>query len=129
MSAVILEMPRAVQRRAKRRFNRAELNARHSWMMENYRKWETTELDGEVHESPAVQMLMDAMREAWAGEFSPLTNARMNKDISEGRKVIVKRNQAKAWLKSLGADLESITSSEEALFFLFDRLAAKGLAL
>lgn len=120
MSAVVLEMPKAVQRRAKRRLDRVELEARHGWMMENFKKWETTELDGVEYLDATTQMLMDAMRKAWADEFPPLTAAGMRKSISDGRKVIAKRNQIKAYLEHRGVDLSNIHSAEDALFALFE---------
>jgi hypothetical protein len=120
MSTVILQMPATAQRRARRRLNKVELDARHSWMMQNYKKWETTELDGVDYPDVMTKMLMDAMRKEWSDEFPPLTAARMRKDISYGRMMIAKRNQVKAWLVAHGADLSEIKSESDALNFMFD---------
>ncbi|MEW9624697.1 hypothetical protein [Rhodanobacter geophilus] len=127
MSAVVLEMPRAVQRTAKRRMNRVELDARHSWMMENRGKWETEATDGAVYETSInVVRIKEMIRDMWPDEFPSLTMERMRRDIAEGRKLIEKRNAAKAWLASLGVDLESIKDAEQALFAAFDRLCPQG---
>lgn len=124
MSAAVLQFPAKVQRQAKRRMNRVELDARHSWMMENRGKWETETTDGAIYETNAnVARLKAMVREMWPGEFAPLTMERMRCDIAEGRKLIEKRNAAKRWLASLGVDLAEIKDPEQALFAAFDKLA------
>lgn len=123
MNAVVLQMPAKVQRAAKRRINRTELEARHSWMMGNHRKWETEVTDGANYPEPMVARLMDAMRKEWKDEFPPLTMARMRRDITGGRNLIEKRNRVKSWLVSLGVDLADVKDAEQALFAAFDKLA------
>lgn len=119
MSAVILEIPAKVQRKAKQRMNRVELYARHSWMMGNRGNWETEAVDGvEYPSSPQVIQLSKMAREMMG--LPELTMERMRRNIAEGRKLIQKRNAVKAWLASLGADLENIKNAEQALFFAFD---------
>ena len=124
MSAVILQMPATVQRKARRRLDRVELDARHSWMIDNYSRWETAETDGVKYPTRGAAWLMTALRKEWGDEFPQLTVEQVRKDISEKRKIIVKRNQAKAWLQSLGADVDNIKTPEEALFFVVDYLQA-----
>lgn len=124
MNAVVLQLPAKVQRQAKRRMNRVEVDARHSWMMENSDKWETEETDGAKYETNInVIRLVELMRKKWPDKYPSLTMAKMRSNIAEGRQLIEKRNRAKAWLASLGADLENIKDAEQALIFAFDQLA------
>lgn len=124
MSAVILAMPAKVQRKAKQRMNRVEMDARHTWMMDNREKWETVATDGATYSEPMVERLVKEMRKKWPGEYPEPTMERMRRDIAEGRKRIQKRNAAKAWLASLGVDLDNIKDAEQALFAAFDKLNA-----
>ena len=124
MSAAVLQLPAKVQRQAKRRMDRVELDARHRWMMKNRGKWETGATDGAEYLSARMAMLMKLMDEKLGPVGGQrMTVARMRRDIAEGRKLIEKRNHVKRWLASFGADLESITTPEQALFFAFDKLA------
>lgn len=123
MSAAVLQFPARVQRQAKRRMNLVELDARHSWMMENRGKWETAATDGVKYHEPMVALLMAKMREMDPVAYRPMTAHRMRHDIGEGRKLIEKRNAAKRWLASLGVDLAEIKNPEQALFAAFDKLA------
>jgi hypothetical protein len=54
------------------------------------------------------------------GELPKLTDAVKRQSITEGRALIAKRNKVKCWLEAMGANLEEITTPEEALFFVFD---------
>lgn len=118
MNAVVLQFPAKVQRQAKRRMNRVELDARHNWMMEHRTKWETGATDGADYPNPMVHQLKALVRKrmGWAEP----TVSKMRQNLAEGRKLIEKRNAAKAWLASMGADLGSIKDAEQALFFAFD---------
>jgi hypothetical protein len=128
MNAVILQLPAKAQRAAKRRLNRVDVDARHSWMMENRDKWENEETEGAKYETNInVIRLTAELRKMWPDEYGPLTMARMRRDIIEGRKRIEKRNRVKAWLQSLGADLDAITTPEQALFFTFECMHAREL--
>lgn len=121
----MLQFPAKVQRQAKRRMNRVELDARHSWMMSNRGKWETEATDGAEYMSARVAMLMKLMDEKLGPVGGQrMTVARMRRDIAEGRKLIEKRNRVKAWLASLGVDLDHIKDAEQALFAAFDKLGA-----
>jgi hypothetical protein len=121
VNAVVLQLPAKVQRQAKRRMNRVELDARHSWMMEHRGKWETEETDGAVHETNINVVRLKAMlREKWPDEYPPLTMARMRRDITEGRKQIERRNKLKAWLREQGATADDLRDAESALAFAFD---------
>ncbi|MEW9623249.1 hypothetical protein [Rhodanobacter geophilus] len=127
MSAVVLQFPAKVQRQAKRRMNRVEVDARHRWMIRNRSKWETEETEGiDPREClpPRVRQLMELLDKKWGAVKGP-TMAEMRRDIAEGRKLIEKRNRVKAWIASLGVDLESIKDAEQALFAAFDELAAR----
>jgi hypothetical protein len=121
MSAVILEMPRTIQRAAKRRMNRVELEARHSWMMGNRSKWETEATDGAEYETNAMVARLKQMLYREMGWERP-TMDRMRRDIAEGRQLIEKRNRVKQWLASLGINLASINDPEQALFAAFEKL-------
>lgn len=122
--AAVLQFPVKVQRQAKRRMNRVELDARHSWMMSNRSKWETEVTDGAEHMSARMAMLMKLMDEKLGPVGGQrMTVARMRRDITEGRKLIEKRNRVKRWLASLGVDLAEIEGPEQALFAAFDQLA------
>lgn len=123
MSAAVLQFPEKVQRQARRRTNRVELDARHAWMMQNRDKWQTQATDGRTYVEPMVYRLMEALQKKLPDKYPPLTMKRMRSDIAEGRKLIEKRNQVKAWLVSLGADPDNIKDAEQALFFAFDKLA------
>ncbi len=125
MSAAVLSFPEQTKRTAKRRLGRVELDARHSWMMSNYSNWDTTAIDGVDYPAPGVAMLMTILDNQLGDEFPRLTVERMQSDIHEKRKVIVKRNQAKAWLQALGADVNKIKTAEDALFFVVDYLQAQ----
>jgi hypothetical protein len=93
-------------------------------MMKNRGKWETETTDGSIYETnPVCVETKQMMRQMWPEEFGVLTMERMRRDIAEGRKLIEKRNRVKAWLASMGADMESIRDAEQALFFAFDKLA------
>jgi len=124
MNAAVLQFPAKVQRQAKRRINRVEMDARHSWMMEHSRKWETVATDGAKYETdPCVVQLKKLLNKKMG--WPELTMERMRHDIAEGRKLIEKRNAVKAWLASLGADLENIKDAEQALFFAFDQVQVR----
>lgn len=123
MSAAVLKFPAKVQRQAKRRLNYVELDARHSWMMENRNKWDNVATDGVKYHEPMVALLMTKMREIDPVSYPPMTAQRMRCDIAEGRKLIEKRNAAKRWLASLGVSLDNIKDAEQALFAAFDKLA------
>lgn len=128
MSAV-LQFPAKVQRQAKRRMNRVELDARHSWMMENRGKWKTEAKDGAIpaeEVSPRVRQLMKLLDKEW-GVIKGPTMTEMRREIAEGRKLIEKRNRVKDWIESLGADLDEITTPEQALFLVFDRMHSREL--
>ncbi|TAL87579.1 MAG: hypothetical protein EPN74_00800 [Rhodanobacter sp.] len=126
MSAVMLEFPHKVQRLHKHRMNRAELDARHSWMMENRDKWENEEIDGEYHETNIMVIQLKALvRQKMPDRFPTISMEKMRRDIADGRKLIEKRNRVKAWMRTMDADLDAITTPEQALFFVFDRLHAR----
>ncbi len=123
MSAVVLQFPEKVQRQAKRRMSRVELDGRHRWMIKHRMEWQTEATDGaEYQTNPNVVRLKAIIRKQMG--LSELSMERMRRGIVEGRKLIEKRNRVKAWLASLGADLDAITTAEQALFFAFDRLHA-----
>jgi hypothetical protein len=124
MSAV-LQFPATVQRQAKRRMNRVEVNARHRWMMGNCDKWATVETEGaeqDAYLSPKQRQFMKLLDKEW-GKVAVPTMAEMRRRIADGRKHIEKRNAVKAWLASLGVDLGEIKDAEQALFAAFDKLA------
>ena len=134
-TTAVVRFPRAMKRGAKVRrgpcaavlsfpvqLSGEELDARHSWMMENRGKWATEATDGLEYHEPMVALLMQKAREKWPEKYPRLTMERMRRDIADGRKLIEKRNRVKAWMQSLGADLDAITTPDQALFFVFDRL-------
>jgi|SRR6185312_6164102 len=123
MNAVVLQLPAKVQRAARRRQNRVEVDARHSWMMKHRDEWGNEATGGVDYPEPRVQRLMDLMCERDPDRWPRLTMARMRRDIAEGRKEIEKRNRVKAWVASLGVDMTNIKDAEEALFAAFDKLA------
>lgn len=125
MSAVILEMPAKVQRKAKRRMNRVDVEARHRWLAKHAADWKTDQTDGvepAEYLEPRVRQLMKLLDEKW-GKIPEPTMAEMRQEIADARKRIEKRNAVKAWLSSLGADLDNIKDAEQALFAAFDKLA------
>jgi hypothetical protein len=119
MSALILQLPATTQRTAQRRFNRVDLEGRHRWMMKNCDKWEVTELDGfepEAYLKSRVRQLMALLDEAWGTVHKRKpTVAELKREIARGRRAIDQRNKVKAWLAAHGADLATITSSDQAL--------------
>lgn len=120
MNAVVLQMPAKVQRAAKRRINRTELDARHTWMMHNHDKWENEETEGATYETDIMHVRLKKMvREMWRDKFPPLTMARMRRDIIKGRKEIERRNELKAWLREQGATADDLKSAESALGFAY----------
>lgn len=123
MSAVILAMPAKVQRKAKWRMNRVDVHAHFSWMCSNSEKWETEVTDGTEVDEPMVARLIMEMRKQFPGEYPEPTMERMRREIAEGRQHIQKRNRVKAWLASLGVDVDNIKDAEQALFAAFDKLA------
>jgi hypothetical protein len=118
MNAVVLQFPENVQRRAKRRLDRVDLDARLTWMWENADKWGTEQTDGMVHHNYYVQKLTEMLRKQ--DGVKPPTLSYMRKEIAKHRRIIERRNCVKAWLKTLGADLGEITTAEQALFAAFD---------
>jgi hypothetical protein len=125
MNAVVLEFPATVQRQAKRRMNRVEIEARYRWTKDNCDEWATVETEGAEpgpNLSPRQWQLMKLLDEKW-GKVAGPTMAEMRRRIADGRKHIEKRNRVKAWLASLGVDLENIKEAEQALFAAFDKLA------
>ena len=126
MNAAVLQFPAKVQQQAKRRMNRVELDARYNWMMQNCNKWETVAIDGVDYPNPMVHQLKAVVRKqmGWAEP----TVSKMRRDITEGRKLIEKRNAVKAWLASVGADLDNIKDAEQALFFAFDHSQGRAQA-
>lgn len=125
MNAVVLQLPAKVQRATKRRLNRVEVEARYRWAREHSEKWETDETDGTMppkYLNPQCRQLLKLMDERW-GVIKGPSMKEMRRYVAESRKRIDKRNQAKAWLRSLGADLDTITTSEQALFFALGQLA------
>ncbi len=121
--STVLQFPKKALRQATRRMNRVELGERHHWMMANCGKWETEATDGRIYLAPMVHLLMTELEKRLPDKCPPLTVETMRRNIVEGRKLIEKRNQVKAWLASLGADPENIKDAEQALFFAFDKLA------
>lgn len=126
MNAALLQFPAKVQRQAKRRLNRVEMEARHRWMRNACDNWETEATDGATYETNIAVVRMKELLRAQSPKEWPLpTTERMRRDIAEGRKRIEKRNAVKAWLASIGADLDNIQDAEQALFFAFDRLQGR----
>jgi hypothetical protein len=125
MSAVILKFP-AKAMKPSRSKARIQLEARHKWMMRIRGEWSNEQTEGTVQESEIEDPVYQMVRTALLNKFGmpEPTPAMLRRDIAEGRKLIEKRNRVKAWLASLGADLNDITTSEQALFFAFDRLHA-----
>jgi hypothetical protein len=124
MNAVFLQFPAHIQRQAKTRMNRVEVDARHRWMMEHGKKWASVATDGAEYENnPMVIRLKKLIREKM--DCPELTMKRMRNDITEGRLLIEKRNRVKQWLAQQGADTDAVSSAESALFFLFDQANAR----
>jgi hypothetical protein len=121
MNAVVLQFPAQTQRKAKSRLSRVELDARHQWMMRRRAHWETVATDGAEYDTPMGSQLKALIRtrKGWSAP----TAAKMRQNLAEGRKLIEKRNAVKAWLASMGANLDDIKDAEQALFFAFDQLA------
>jgi hypothetical protein len=130
MSAVVLQLPAKTQRAAQRRMNRVDIEARYRWVRNHSEKWETTEVDGaeaEEYLNPRCRQLLKILDDKWGAIKGP-TMKEMRQRIAESRSMIVKRNQVKVWLESLGADLDAfgaVNPAERALFFVFDQLHRK----
>lgn len=125
MSAAVLHFPENVQRQAKRRMGRVEVEARHRWMRKHAARWATEQTEGwegAEYLNPRVRQLMKLLDKEWGAIKGP-TLTEMRRDIAKGRKLIEKRNLAKSWLASLGVDLHGIKDAEQALFAAFDKLA------
>lgn len=125
MSAAVLQFPAKVQLQAKRRMNRVDVEARHRWLRKHAADWTTEETGGTdpaEYLPPRVRQLMKLLDKEWGSTPRP-TMTQLRRDIAEGRKVIEKRNRVKAWLASMGVDLDSIKDAEQALFTAFDKLA------
>lgn len=118
MSAVILAMPAKVQRIAKRRLDKVELDAQHRWVMSHRTEWGNVETDGRCYSTPLDELMRPHLNRI-CGLTEP-TMAMMRKDNAAGRKLIKKRNRVKQWLADKGADNAAMRSAESALFFLFD---------
>lgn len=119
MNAVVLQLPAKVQQTARRRINRVDIEARYRWAREHSEKWETTELDGveaERYLAPRERQFSKLLDERW-GVIKGPTMKEMRRYVAESRQRIEKRNQAKAWLRSRGANMEAIITPEQALFF------------
>jgi hypothetical protein len=135
MNAAVIRFPRAMKRGAKVRrgpcarmlsfpmpLSGEELENRFSWICSNEGEWKNEETEGTNPPSNDYQReLKKIVREA-LGTTEP-TDAAKRQRIAEGRKRIEKRNRVKDWIESQGGDLDTITTPEQALFFVFDRLA------
>jgi|GEM_PF-2040231 len=124
MSAVLMQFPEKVQRRAKRRLNRVELEAHHRWLQSKSAHWETEETHGVEYEkclAPRSRQLLKLLDKEW-GKIPKPKVPEIRAYIAEQRTLIEKRNRVKAWMRSLGIDLDGATTAEQALFFLFDHM-------
>lgn len=121
MSAAVLQFPAKVQRQAKRRRDAVDVEERRNWMTANAGRWETVETDGRKPLNPRVQWLV---REVYKmdGLKPPTTSQKHARNVADCQR-IQKRNAVKAWLTSLGVDLDCIKDAEQALFAAFDKLA------
>jgi len=125
MSAIVLQLPGKVQRAAKLRMTRVDVEAQYRWVRKHSDEWGTCETDGAEsaeYLSPRCRQLMKILEKEF-GVIKGPTMTEMRQRIAEGRKLIGKRNLIKAWIASLGADLDMITTPEQALSYAFDRLA------
>lgn len=133
-----IRFPRAVKRGAKVRrgpcaeillfpvqLSGEELESRYRWICSNEGDWKNEETEGTEHISDKERELLELTRTC-LGWKKP-TDASKRQRITEGRKLIEKRNRVKDWLESLGADLDKITTPEQALFFVFDRMRSREL--
>jgi len=136
--STVVRFPRAVKRGAKVRrgpcaeillfpvqLSGEELESRFRWICSNEGDWENEETEGVEHISGERRQLLEMAR-ACLGWKKP-TDAAMRQRIVEGRKRIEKRNRVKDWIESLGADLDEITTPEQALFLVFDRMHSREL--
>lgn len=127
MNAVVMPFPEKIQRQAKRRLNRVEVEARHRWMVESATKWKTEAVGGAIYleaMTPREIMFNKILDEKW-GPVPKRTMTHLRHGIAEGRRLIEKRNRVKAWLAAMGADLDNIKDAEQALFAAFDALHAQ----
>ena len=137
-SSTIVRFPRAMKRGAKVRrgpcaeillfpvqLSGEELESRFRWICSNEGDWENEETEGVEHISDERRQLMELAREV-LGSKKP-TDVTMRHRIAKGIKRIEKRNRVKDWIESLGADLDEITTPEQALFLVFDRMHSREL--
>lgn len=136
--STVARFPRAMKRGAKVRrgpcaeillfpvqLSGEELENRFRWICSNEGDWENEETEGIERISDKERQLLELAR-ACLGRKKP-TDVTMRQHIAEGRKRIEKRNRVKDWLESLGADLDEITTPEQALFLVFDRMHSREL--
>ena len=102
-----------------------ELDGRLSWINRNQGNWENEGTEGVEQISERERKFGKALRIVLGRK--ELTDADKRREISEGCKRIEKRNRVKDWLESLGTDLDEITTPEQALFLVFDRMHSREL--
>ena len=122
MNAVILALPAKAQRAAKRRKRDVDVAERSNWMLDHASKWETVQTDGRTPINHNVQQLVRLLYEK-DGLKPPTTAERHARNVANCQR-IQKRNRVKAWLASLGVDMDNIKDAEQALFAAFDKLVA-----
>jgi hypothetical protein len=136
--STVVRFPRAMKRGAKVRrgpcavvlpfpaqLSGEELQSRFRWICSNEGDWENEETEGAEHTSEKQRELVEMAREM-IGWKRP-TDATMRQRVAEGRRRIEKRNRVKDWLESLGVDRNEITTPEQALFLVFDRMHSREL--
>lgn len=102
-----------------------ELEDQFRWMYRNEMDWKNEETEGVEHISDTDREFMELAREALG--YKKPTDVAMRRRIADGVRLIEKRNRVKDWLDTLGADLDAITTPEQALFFAFDCMTAREL--
>ncbi len=121
MNAVILALPAKAQRAAKRRKRDIDVAERSNWMLDHASEWKTVQTDGRTPINHNVQRLVRLLYEK--DGLKPPTTAETHARNVEDCQLIQKRNRVKAWLASLGVDMNNIKDAEQALFAAFDKLA------
>lgn len=105
-----------------------------AWLLMNHGCWQVDSTAPDQRErldgrgGPFDWRLVIAVSEgASLARGTPFTEARMRRDIAKFCAVVEKRVQIKDWLKRLGIDREKVSTEQDALSFLFDRLGGPEL--
>lgn len=98
------------------------LKARWAWINHHWRNWNHEQLDGTFDDPRDWESTVRLFNGVAIGQGKDFNDGTMRRDIAERVAHIQQRVEVKDWLDSLGLDWDSVKSSEDALFFVYQRM-------